>query len=123
MDHLLPLGRGAGGTSGTESNELQMACLMGLMSGLAAAPEVQRISPLHASELKNAVAGAVVQSGTISDKPLTDTGLDGTGEIIQVRHTCSRCIFSCSSYFEASPPECLAAVPVCALLVDALLLP
>lgn len=104
MDHLLPLGRGAGGKNGPESDELQMACLMGLMSGLAAAPEVQRISPFHVAELKNAVAGAVVQSGTISDKPLSDAGLDGTGEIIQVReipgHSC--CIFACSSYFRSS---------------------
>lgn len=84
MDHLLHLGRGAGGKRGTESDELQMACLMGLVSFLAAAPEVQRISPLHASELKNAVAGAIVQSGNIADRPLMEAGLDGTGEIIQV---------------------------------------
>ena len=84
MDHLLHLGRGAGGTRGAESDELQVACLMGLVSFLAAVPEVQRVSPFHASELKNAVAGAIVQSGNIQDKPLTDAGLDGTGEVIQV---------------------------------------
>lgn len=85
MDNLLHLGRGAGGTRGEESDELQVACLMGLVSFLAVVPEVQRISPLHASELKNAVAGAIIQSGNIEDKPLTDAGLDGTGEVIQVR--------------------------------------
>lgn len=85
MEHLLYLGRGAGGIRGAESDELQMACLMGLVSHLAAVPEVQRISPLHASELKNAVAGSIVQSGTVADRPLTEAGLDGTGEVIQVR--------------------------------------
>lgn len=85
MDHLLHLGRGAGGTRGEESDELHMACFMGLVSFFAIMPEVQRISPLHTSELKNAVAGAIVQSGNIEDKPLTDAGLDGTGEVIQVR--------------------------------------
>lgn len=84
VDHLLHLGRGAGGKRGAESDELQMACLMGLVSFLAMVPEVQRVSPFHASELKNAVAGAIVQSGNIEDKPLTAAGLDGTGEIVQV---------------------------------------
>eukprot|EP00903_Cladosiphon_okamuranus_P018381 g16907.t1 len=87
MDHLLHLGRGAGGKRGAESDELQMACLMGLVSLLAAVPEVQRISPLHASELKNAVAGAIIQSGTTAGKPLTEAGLDGTGEVIQIIDT------------------------------------
>lgn len=84
MDHLLHLGRGAGGKRGAESDELQMACLMGLVSFLASVPEVQRVSPFHASELKNAVAGAIIQSGNIQDQPLTAAGLDGTGEIVQV---------------------------------------
>ena len=33
----------------------------------------------------NAVAGAIVQSGNAVDRPLTEAGLDGTGEVIQVR--------------------------------------
>lgn len=85
MDHRLHLGRRAGGKRGAESNELQVACLMGLVSFLAAVPEVQRISPLHALELKDAMAGAIVQSGNIADRPVTEVGLDGTGEVIQVR--------------------------------------
>lgn len=84
MDHLLHQGRGAGGNSGAESDELQMACLMGLVSYLAGLPEVQRISPFHESRLLNAVAGAIAQSGNIVDRPLNDAGLDGTGEVIQV---------------------------------------
>lgn len=107
MDHLLHLGRGAGGTRGAESDELQMACLMGLVSYLATVPEVQRISPLHASELKNAVAGAIVQSGNADDRPLTEAGLDGTGEVIQVRDG-----------FGLTPPYCSHShsevpVPLC----------
>ena len=85
MDHLLHLGRGAGGSTGAESDELQMACLMGLVSYLAGLPEVQRVSPFHESRLMNAVAGAIVQSGKDGDRPLTEAGLDGTGEVIQVR--------------------------------------
>lgn len=84
MDHLLHQGRGAGGSTGAESDELQMACFMGLVSYLAGLPEVQRVSPFHESRLLNAVAGAIVQSGNIVDRPLTDAGLDGTGEVIQV---------------------------------------
>ena len=88
MDHLLHLGRGAGGNSGGESDELQVACLMGLVSYLAGIPEVQRVSPFHQARLLNAVAGAIVQSGNIVDRPLTDAGLDGTGEVIQVTFSC-----------------------------------
>lgn len=84
MDHLLHQGRGAGGSTGAESDELQMACFMGLVSYLAGLPEVQRVSPFHESRLLNAVAGAIVQSGNIVDRPLTDAGLDGTGEVIQI---------------------------------------
>lgn len=85
MDHLLHLGRGSGGSTGAESDELQMACLMGLVSYLSGLPEVQRVSPFHESRIMNAVAGAIVQSGNNVDRPLTEAGLDGTGEVIQVR--------------------------------------
>ena len=85
MDHLLHLGRGSGGSTGAESEELQMACLMGLVSYLSGLPEVQRVSPFHESRILNAVAGAIVQSGNDIDRPLTDAGLDGTGEVIQVK--------------------------------------
>ena len=84
MDHLLHQGRGAGGSTGAESDELQMACLMGLVSYLAGLPEVQRVSPFHEARIMNAVAGAIVQSGNVVDRPLTEAGLDGTGEVIQV---------------------------------------
>lgn len=120
MDHLLPLGQGAGGKSGEESDELKMACLMGLVSVLAAVPEVQRISPLHASELKNAVAGAIVQSGNIAEKPLTDAGLDGAGEIIQVSDT-SLCLV-CSWYSELQPPESITVSAVRKLVKSIFLL-
>ena len=53
-----------------------------LFNGL---PEVQRVSPFHESRILNAVAGAIVQSGNDIDRPLTDAGLDGTGEVIQVK--------------------------------------
>ena len=85
MDHLLYRGKGAGGSTGAESDELQMACLMGLVSFLSGLPEVQRVSPFHETRIMNAVAGAIVQSGNGADRPLTKAGLDGTGEVIQVR--------------------------------------
>lgn len=92
MEHLLYGGRGAGGKEGEEADELQMACFMGLLSFFAATPEVQRIAPLHVPQLLNAVAGAIVQSGNIADKPLTAAGLDGTGEIIQVTKSVRRMV-------------------------------
>ena len=85
MDHLLYRGKGAGGSTGAESDELQMACFMGLVSFLSGLPEVQRVSPFHETRIMNAVAGAIVQSGNGADRPLTKAGLDGTGEVIQVR--------------------------------------
>ena len=62
-----------------------MARLMGLVSYLAGLPEVQRVSPFHEARILNAVAGAIVQSGNDVDRPLTEAGLNGTGEVIQVR--------------------------------------
>lgn len=66
------------------AKELQMACFMGLVSYLADRPEVLRVSPFHQAETLNAVARAVVQSATINLTPLSDAGLDGTGEVVQV---------------------------------------
>lgn len=85
LDHLLPNGRGAGGREGEEAEELKIACFMGLLSYLASVPEVLRISTFHTSKILNAVAKAISQSATLTDTPLTDSGLDGTGEVIQVR--------------------------------------
>ncbi|CAN0227366.1 unnamed protein product [Scytosiphon promiscuus] len=64
-----------------------MACFMGLLSQLAAKPEVLRVSPLHVASTLNAVGSAVVQSATITETPLLDAGLDGTGEVIQIVDT------------------------------------
>lgn len=61
MDHLLHDGRGVGGAEGAESDDLHVACLMGLLSFFASIPEVQRIGPLNVPQLSNAVAGAIVQ--------------------------------------------------------------
>lgn len=60
-----------------------MACFMGLVSYLASVPEVLRVAPLHRTKILNAVAKAISQSATITDTPLSDAGLDGTGEVIQ----------------------------------------
>lgn len=77
LDHLLP--------NEKTPSEAKVACFMGLLSLLAAKPEVLRISPLHRVIPMNAVSRAVVQSATLTDTPLLDAGLDGTGEVIQVR--------------------------------------
>lgn len=76
MDHLLP-GKQA-------PSETRTACYMGLLSQLAAKPEVLRVSPFQSATLHNAVANALVQSATTTQTPLLDAGLDGTGEVIQV---------------------------------------
>lgn len=62
-----------------------MACFMGLLLQLAAKPEVLRVSPVHKASTLNSVANAVVQSATTTETPLLDAGLDGTGEVIQVK--------------------------------------
>lgn len=64
-----------------------MACFMGLLSYLASVPEVLRVSTFHTSKILNAVAKAISQSATLTETPLTDSGLDGTGEVIQVGGT------------------------------------
>ncbi|CAN0100531.1 unnamed protein product, partial [Ascophyllum nodosum] len=83
VDHLLISGRGAGG-QGEEAVELHMACFMDLVSFLASRPEVLRVAPRHTMRLLNAVARANIQTATVTSTPLTDAGLDGTGEVIQV---------------------------------------
>lgn len=62
-----------------------MACFMGLASFLASRPEVLRVAPRYAQRLLNASARAIINSATATDTPLTDAGLDGTGQVIQVR--------------------------------------
>ena len=115
MDHLLHLGKGAGGSTDAESDELQMAFLMGLLSYLAGLPEVQRISPFHESHILNAVAGAIVQSGNTVDRPLTDAGLDGTDEVIQVGIS-SYIRIECFIFNEADFQKCGVARPQRAVL-------
>ena len=61
-----------------------MACFMGLVSFLAGRLEVLRIAPRHRVDLLNASARATIQTATTTDTPLTDAGLDGTGQVIQV---------------------------------------
>ena len=77
MDHLLP--------SEKPASEAKMACYMALLMQLAAKPEVLRVSPIYKEKMLNAVASAVVQSATRTKTPLLDAGLDGQGEVIQVR--------------------------------------
>lgn len=87
IDHLLAPGRGVGGSEGAESDELRVACFMGLVSFLASRPEVLRVAPLHRSKILNAVAKAIAHSATTvttTETALTSAGLDGTGEVIQV---------------------------------------
>lgn len=84
IDHLLPNGRGAGGSRGEESDELHVACFMGLLSFLASQPEVMRVSAARKVRLLNAAAFPNIQSATSTETPLSDSGLDGTGEVIQV---------------------------------------
>lgn len=85
LDHLLVGGRGAGGSAGAESDELQVACFMGLVSYLASRPQVLRVAPYYRTKLLNAVARSISQSGTITETPLSDAGLHGSGEVIQVK--------------------------------------
>lgn len=57
---------------------------MGLVSFLASTQEVLRIAPKRPVQMLDAAARAVMQSATSTETPLTDAGLDGTGQIIQV---------------------------------------
>lgn len=84
LDHLLVGGRGAGGSAGAESEELHVACFMGLVSYLASRPQTLRVAPYYRTKLLNAVARSISQSATITETPLTSAGLSGSGEVIQV---------------------------------------
>ena len=76
IDHLLP---------GEEPpTEAKMACYMALLMQLTVKPEVLRVSPKYRAKLLNSMTNAVVQSATTAETPLTDAGLDGKGEVIQV---------------------------------------
>lgn len=80
LDHLLQV-------EGQDNpSETKMACFMGLLSQLAAKPEVLHVSALHRAQHHSGVARAVVESATTTETPLSDAGLDGTGEVIQARH-------------------------------------
>lgn len=88
MDHLLPSTDNDGAQEESDAlkheEELRVACFMGLLSYLADRPEVLRVSPLHMPATLNAVARAIIQSANTEDTPLSDAGLDGTGEVVQV---------------------------------------
>lgn len=92
MQHLLPSAQSeepdGNGDSEDDAQELKMACFMGLISYLADRSEVLRVSPFHAPRPLNAVARAIVQSAGIELTPLSDAGLDGTGEVVQVTTVC-----------------------------------
>ncbi|CAM9668187.1 unnamed protein product, partial [Laminaria digitata] len=60
---------------------------MGLVSFLAGRLQVLRVAPWHTQVLFNAAARANIQSATVTSTPLTDAGLNGTGEVIQVLDT------------------------------------
>ena len=63
---------------------MHVACFMGLLSFLASRPEVMRVSAARKLSLLNAAAFPNIQSATSTETPLSDSGLDGAGEIIQV---------------------------------------
>eukprot|EP00752_Nemacystus_decipiens_P015150 g13496.t1 len=84
LDHLLYSGGGVGGASDEEATELQMACFMGLVSFFASRHEVLRVATWNRPRALNAAARANIQSGTVTDTPLSDAGLDGSGEVVQV---------------------------------------
>lgn len=64
---------------------LRTPCLMGLVSFLVSRPEVARLSALPRARPLVAVASSVVQSGEDGSTPLWDRGVDGTGQVVQVR--------------------------------------
>ncbi|CAN0405171.1 unnamed protein product, partial [Hapterophycus canaliculatus] len=71
-----------------------MACFMGLLSQLAAKPEVLRVSPLYRASTADALGNAVVQSAATTETPLLDAGLDGTGEIVDRGMDETSCYFA-----------------------------
>lgn len=81
-----------GGHDG-EARELRVACFMGLVSFLASRSEILRIAPARPVQMLDAAARAIIQTATSTATPLTTAGLDGTGEIIQVRVCMRRFVF------------------------------
>ena len=94
-----------GGTEGPEADELQVACFMGLLSYLAARPEVLHVSAARKIKTLNAAAFANVQSATLTKTPLTDSGLDGSGEVIQARFCCCCCCYFLPGRVRTAPGE------------------
>lgn len=72
-----------------------MACFMGLLSFLASRPEVVRISAARQAKMLNAAAYTNLQSATLTETPMSDSGLDGTGEVIQVPQAGRVCLLQC----------------------------
>ncbi|CBN78745.1 peptidase S8 and S53 [Ectocarpus siliculosus] len=84
LDHLLYDGREVSGASEEEAAELRMACYMGLVSFLASRHEVLKVAGWNRKVNLNAAARATIQSASVDSTPLTDAGLDGSGEVIQI---------------------------------------
>ena len=82
IDHLLP---STDERSEFAVSDSKIACFMGLLSHFASKNEVLHLAPHFQTKLTNAVAGAVVESASETYRPLQEAGLDGTGEVIQVR--------------------------------------
>ena len=89
LNHLLyPENRGDNEIREDEKiSELRVACFMGLVSFLSGRAEVLRVEPRLKTRLLNAAARSMIQSATLTEEPLTAAGLDGTGEVIQVRRS------------------------------------
>lgn len=80
LDHLLQV------EGEDHPSETKMACFMGLLSQLAAKPEVLRVSALHRAEYLGSVTNALIQSASTNETNLFTFGLDGAGEVIQASH-------------------------------------
>jgi hypothetical protein len=66
--------------------EADSACLMTLLAYLSAEPAVMYLESYPVLSPFNAYAAAVSQSGgSLGDTPLWDAGINGTGQIVQVR--------------------------------------
>lgn len=98
LDHLL-YKEGGEEKGQDEAAELRVACFMGFVSFLSGRTEVLRVAPRHAKRLYNAAARAIIQSATLTEAPLTAAGLDGTGEIIQVRLLCRHDLLKLATLF------------------------
>lgn len=85
IGHLLASASASSSSPLKLSGQERTSCLMGLVSFLVSRSETARISALPRAETFNAVASCIVQSGTENSTKLWDYGLDGTGQVIQVR--------------------------------------